>query len=157
MSGAVVFLGVSAKRLLDPYNPPKGTAGPFVVSGNNRYSFLLLISCRRIICLELIKEGHPDSATRLRRFWMNVYCFPEPDEPAQRLIIRQIGSQENEMQATFIKMSDADKLVTCRRNMNDFAAGMVGDKLEKHMGQVLGLIKVGKQDPQGTVKTMYIR
>jgi hypothetical protein len=50
---------------------------------------------------------------------MDVYCFPDPSNAAQRLLIRQIGSQENEMQATFIRMSDADKLITCRRNMTD--------------------------------------
>ena len=80
------------------------------------------ISCRRVICLELIKEKHPDSKTRLQKFWMGVYCFPDPNNRAQRILIRQIGSQENEMQATFIKMSDADKLSTCRRNMKDLHA-----------------------------------
>ena len=60
------------------------------------------------------------------------------------------------MQATFIKMSDADKLVTCKRNMADASAKkLAGEELEKHMGEVLGLIKVGKKDPQGTVKIMY--
>ena len=117
MSGAVVFLDVAAKDLTDPYNPPKGASGPYVVSGNNRCSFQFLISCRRIICLELIKEHHPGSQTRLKILVM--YCFIEPSRPAQKLLIRQIGSQENEMQATFIRMSDADKLITCRRNLQD--------------------------------------
>ena len=106
--------------------------------------------------MEVIKEGHPESETRLRKFWMSVYCFPEPSNPSQRLLIRQIGSQENEMQATFLKMSDADKLVTCKRNLADVSAkNLHGDALELHMGEVLGMIKVGKKDPQGTVKTMY--
>jgi hypothetical protein len=69
--------------------------------------------------LELIKEGHPESATRLKKFWMEVYCFSDSSNRNQRLIIRQIGSEENELQATFIKMSDADKLITCRRNLKD--------------------------------------
>ena len=124
-----MFLGVSAKKLLDPYNPPKGATGPFVVSGNNRCSSLFLICCRRLICLELIKEQHPDSEGRLRKFWMDVYCFPEPSNPAQRLLIRQIGSQEDEMQAMFIKMSDADKLVTCKRNVLDLSTKFKGSLL----------------------------
>ena len=119
MSGAVIFLGVSVKDLADPYNPPEGASGPYVVSGNNRYSSRFLISCRRIICLELIKERHADSEGRLRKFWMDVYCFPDPKDRVQRVVIRQIGAQENELQATFIKMSDADKLITCRRNLLD--------------------------------------
>ena len=61
MSGTVIFLGIEASKLVDPYNPPPGTSGPFVVSGNNRCSFHFLISCRRVICLELIKEKHPES------------------------------------------------------------------------------------------------
>ena len=122
MNGAVVFLGCSNKELTDPYNPPSSTSGPYVVSGNNRCSFRFLISCRRVICLELIKEKHEDSKTRLHQFWMTIYCFPDPSNHAQRLVIRQIGSQENEMQATFIRMSDADKLITCRRNMKDLQA-----------------------------------
>ena len=69
--------------------------------------------------MELIKAHHPDSDGRLRRFWMEVYCFPDPSDKAQRLLIRQIGSEENELQATFIKMCDADKLITCRRNLQD--------------------------------------
>ena len=68
--------------------------------------------------MELIKEKHAESKGRLRQFW-SVYCFPNPNDHAQRLLIRQIGSEENEMQATFIKMSDADKLITCRRNIKD--------------------------------------
>ena len=43
MNGAVVFLGCTAKELVDPYNPPSGATGPYVVSGNNRCSFRFLI------------------------------------------------------------------------------------------------------------------
>ena len=119
MFGTVIFLGVEASKLVDPCNPPPGASGPYVVSGNNRCSFPFLISCRRVICLELIKEKHPESETRLRKFWMEVYCFPDPSSRSQRLVIRQIGSEENELQATFIRMSDADKLITCKRNLQD--------------------------------------
>jgi len=69
--------------------------------------------------LELIKEKHPESHDRLRKFWCEVYCFPDINDRAQRPVIRQIGSEENELQATFIKMCDADKLVTCRKNLAD--------------------------------------
>ena len=82
--------------------------------------FLSLVG--ELFALELIKEKHPESKTRLRKFWMDIYCFPDPTNSVQRVLIRQIGSQENEMQATFIKMSDADKLITCRRNMKDLHA-----------------------------------
>ena len=122
MNGAVVFLGCTAKQLVDPSNPPSNATGPYVVSGNNRCSFRFLISCRRLICLELIKEKHAESNTRLRQF----YCFPDPGSTAQRLLIRQIGSEENETQSMFIKMSDADKLITCRRNMKDLPSDLKG-------------------------------
>ena len=69
--------------------------------------------------MELIKEKHPESEGRLKKFWMEVYCFPDPSSRSQRLVIRQIGSEENELQATFIRMSDADKLITCKRNLQD--------------------------------------
>ena len=119
MGGAVICLGVSANQMQDPRTPPKGATGPFVVSGNNRYCFDFLVSCRWVICLELIKAKHAESEGRLRKFWMEVYCFPDIGDKAQRLVIRQIGSEENELQATFIKMCDADKLVTCRKNLAD--------------------------------------
>jgi len=126
MNGAVVFLGCTAKQLVDPSNPPSTATGPYVVSGNNRCAFRFLISCRRLICLELIKEKHPESKGRLWQFWMSVYCFRDPSNQAQRLLIRQIGSEENETQSMFIKMSDADKLITCRRNMKDLPSDLKG-------------------------------
>ena len=128
-------------------------------------SFSFLVS-RRIICLELIKEKHPASK-RLRTFWMCVYCFPDPSSAAQKLAIRSIGSVENEMQSTYCKMSDADRLITCKRNRIDaeetlklkgeidwFSSNILGQALEAHLGQILGLTKKNTKDPSGTVKTM---
>src|SRR5574338_1141004 len=70
---------------------------------------------------------------------------------------RQISSVENEMQSNFLRMSDADRLVTCKRNVLDAeAAGLAGGALESLVAGILGLVKAGKKDPQGTVKTMYV-
>ena len=58
---------------------------------------------------------------------MKVYCFNKPTDPGQRLAIRAIGSMENEVQANFIKMSDADKLATTKLNVMDAEKrGVVG-------------------------------
>ena len=58
---------------------------------------------------------------------MKVYCFNKPTDPGQRLAIRAIGSMENEVQANFIKMSDADKLATTKLNVVDAEKrGVVG-------------------------------
>ena len=73
---------------------------------------------RRLICLELMEEDK-EHAERYRWFWMQLFCFPNPKDANQRLAIRSIGSVENEMQALFIKVSDLDKLITCRRNVQD--------------------------------------
>ena len=40
-------------------------------------------------------------------------------DPGQRLAIRAIGSMENEVQANFSRMSDADKLATTKLNLID--------------------------------------
>jgi hypothetical protein len=61
----------------------------------------------------------PENEARYRDFWMQLFCFPNPEDPNQRLAIRSIGSVENEMQAVYMKMSDVDKLITCRRNVQD--------------------------------------
>jgi len=65
--------------------------------------------------LELIKECQEEDY-KYRQFWMKLYCFDNPRDPVQRLAIRSIGSVE---QQNFIKMSDADKLLTTRRNWID--------------------------------------
>lgn len=60
------------------------------------------------------------------------------------MAIRQIGSVENEMQ-------NADRLVTCKRNMLDAeAGGIAGGALETKVAGILGLMKHGKKDPKGT-------
>ena len=50
---------------------------------------------------------------------MKLYCFDQPTDPVQRLAIRAIGSMENEVQQNFMKMSDADKILTTRLNKKD--------------------------------------
>ena len=58
---------------------------------------------------------------------MKVYCFNKPTDLGQRLAIRATGSMENEVQANFIKMSDADKLATTKLNVMDAEKrGVVG-------------------------------
>ena len=114
--------------------------------------------------MELIKAKHPESQGWLRRFWMEVYCFPDPTDRAQRIVIRQIGSEENELQATFIKMCDADKLITCRRNLQDVSEELtglfifffisLGADLHLYMGNILGVLKAGSGEVVGTVKTL---
>ena len=107
IEGAVVILGCSVDELTDIYELPKGAKGPYVISGNNRFVLCFFSQVfRRIICLELMNE-FPHEDYKWRKFWMKVYCFPDPKDPAQRLAIRAIGSMENEVQQNFIKMSDA--------------------------------------------------
>ena len=81
----------------------------------------------RIICLELMEEDK-ENEKRYREFWMQLYCFPDPDDPQQRMAIRSIWSVENEMQAMYTRISDVDKLITCRRNVEDaMKSGIVGN------------------------------
>ena len=79
---------------------PPGCGGPYVISGNNRFAidiFLYLLSCRMILCKELLDEMDPEDPTRkfLETFEMSVYCFPDPKAEEQRLMIRTIGFAEN--------------------------------------------------------------
>ena len=69
--------------------------------------------------MEIInKDKHPEPE-KFRDFYMSVFCFPDPLDPQQRLAIRTIGSVENEAQENFMRMSDPDKLMTCRANVQD--------------------------------------
>ena len=73
-------------------------------------------------------EEDKENEKRYRDFWMQLFCFPNPDDPQQRMAIRSIGSVENETQALCMKMSDVDKLITCRRNVEDaMKSGIVGN------------------------------
>jgi len=42
---------------------------------------------------------------------MQVYCFPRPDSPEQKGIIKALGSQENELHKIYLEMHDWEKLV----------------------------------------------
>jgi hypothetical protein len=68
--------------------------------------------------LELINE-FPHQDYKWRKFWMKIFCFDKPTDPTQRVAIRAIGSLENEVTANFIKMSDADKIMTTKLNRLD--------------------------------------
>ena len=80
--------------------PPDGAAGPYVISGNNWFVFRfqeLCLLCRLILCRELLGEMAADDPTRpyLETFEMSIYCFPDPTDAEQRLLIRTIGFADN--------------------------------------------------------------
>ena len=45
---------------------------------------------------------------------MQVYCFPRPQVAEQAILIKSIGSTENELSDVMISMLDHEKLVICR-------------------------------------------
>ena len=162
----VAFTGISKEQLVDPHTVPEGVGGPYCISGNNRFVvvYIFTLSHRRLICLEIIgPDKHPEQ-WKYRDFWMSVYCFPDIKDHKQRLTIRSIGSMENEIQANFLKMSDPDKLVTAKRNIEDaiqlgiigrlihYSHSLAGADLEAHIAETLGVTKKGSSDPSGTVK-----
>ena len=59
----------------------------------------------------------PDDPTRehLEHFEMSVYCFPEPADAEQRVMIRTIGFAENVARAIKYVGSDYAKLANIRR------------------------------------------
>ena len=112
------YSGVAAKDLLDPHKFQSGQVVHMLCLATTGWFLFLDILFRRLICLELMQEDK-EHEQRYRSFWMQLFCFPNPKDAYQRLAIRSIGSVENEMQAIFMKMSDMDKLITCRRNVQD--------------------------------------
>ena len=61
-------------------------------------------------------------------FHMEIYCFPEPDDPQQvsffrfnllfqEVLITSFGATENELQAVFIRMHDWERLLLARRTI----------------------------------------
>jgi len=49
---------------------------------------------------------------------MSVYCFPDPLDGKQAMIISAIGYAENQMAVYYIRMTDLEKIQTCKRCMD---------------------------------------
>ena len=63
----------------------------------------------------------------VRKFSMQVYCFPRPESPDQEGIIKALGSQENELHKIYLEMHDWEKLrviiIICSRLLFFSCAG----------------------------------
>src|SRR6187397_306045 len=70
-----------------------------------------------ILCRELLDEMPEDDETRkyLEYFDMSIYCFPDVDDPDQRLMIRTIGFAENVIRDIKYEEPDYVKLANIRR------------------------------------------
>src|SRR6185437_222208 len=84
--GAVMFAGISRDELQDPHNPPPHAQGPFTISANNRLIYLCFTSFRRVICLEILQRKEHPVLHLFREFQMEVYCYPNPEDPAQVML-----------------------------------------------------------------------
>src|SRR6185437_14865665 len=107
--GAVMFAGISRDELQDPHNPPPHAEGPFTIAANNRFICVFFTSFRRVICQEIIKGKEHPVLHLFRDFHMELYCYPNPEDPAQvvlwvtsvflRRSSSSFGTSENELQA----------------------------------------------------------
>ena len=66
------------------------------------------------ICKEIINGGLHKFPDLFREFSMTIYCFDEPHNPEQSLLIKAIGTTSNELADVVIKMQDHEKLQACR-------------------------------------------
>ena len=114
----VIFVGVARKDLKDPHHPPADAEGPFVISGQNRF-----VTCfahflqRYYICKEIVDHKlHPNPAL-FRSFQMQIYCFPKAKDPKQLLLIKSLGSSENELAKIYVEMEDWEKLTVVREGL----------------------------------------
>ena len=118
--------------------------------------------CKKIIKDHLAGDNVPDTA--YQNFTMSVYCFPNPDEGRQKMIISSIGFSENQMSEYFIRMTDMEKVQTCRKCVEgakemglgghcfSFYCLFVGAQLENKVADVLSM-KGKTGGPVGTVRT----
>src|SRR4051812_10197717 len=69
-------------ELEDIKRPPRNAKGPFVISGNNRFG-LLWFSCLSRFPLCRIVKNLRTNLDHFRKFYMSVYCFPDPKSAQQ--------------------------------------------------------------------------
>ncbi len=81
----VIFTGIKQSDLRDPNNPPAKAKGPFVISGNNRYVCFNSHSplSRLMLCREIIARKMHPKPDLFKKFYMSVYCFPQPKDASQ--------------------------------------------------------------------------
>ena len=92
---------------------------PATIGKQVLYWFNLHVSvecCKKIIKEKLAGPKVPDAA--FQTFTMSVYCFPDPASGKQALIISAIGYSENQMSEYYIRMTDLEKIQTCKRCMD---------------------------------------
>src|SRR6185437_2618210 len=84
--------------------------------------------CKKIIKEKLAGPKVPDSA--FQTFTMSVYCFPNPKDGKQAMIISSIGYSENQMAEYYIRMTDLEKVQTCKRCLEGAQEiGLQGDSV----------------------------
>src|SRR5690348_16546353 len=82
--GAVIFTNISPSELIDPHHPHQHADGLLTISANNSsVPVRTNCACRRIICLEIIANGEHPNPELFRTFYMEVFCFPDPDSAQQ--------------------------------------------------------------------------
>ena len=116
--------------------------------------------CKKIIKDQLAGDKVADSA--FQSFTMSVYCFPDPTQGKQAMIISAIGYSENQTSEYFIR-TDLEKsrllesVLRVRKRwvfevQNLASYLLVGDMLENKVADVLSMKgKTGKA--VGTVRT----
>ena len=75
-----MFAGCAPEELDDPHSPPEGVEGPFTIAGQN---LLSIHAFRLIVCQEIVKNQEHPRLDLFYEFEMTIYCFPNPDDPAQ--------------------------------------------------------------------------
>ena len=100
---------------------------PFYNSGPKPVLTLLSIRAfRLLLCQEIVTNKEHPVLGLFREFEMTVYCFPDPDDPAQVFymlyinlfcqdgIIQQLGTTSNKISEAYIEMEEWEKLVVGR-------------------------------------------
>ena len=83
-----MFTGCTPDELEDPHNPPRGRGRPIHDRWAKQVIICIQILCfRLLVCQEIVRNEEHPKLELFQDFQMTVYCFPEPDTPAQVLCI----------------------------------------------------------------------
>ena len=72
---------------------------------------------RYFICKEIIDHKLHENPALFRHFQMQIYCFPNPKDAKQLLLIKSLGSSENELSKIYVEMRDWEQLTVVREGL----------------------------------------